>query len=53
MVSKEQSKQEKKAIRRIKKYVYRLSDDQLIQPLTRSALIEELQIDNPIAIDVV
>ena len=53
MVSKGPSKEEKKVIKRILKYVHRLKDEQLIQPMSRSALIEELQIDNPIAIDVV
>ena len=53
MVSRDRTKAEKKAIKRILKFVYRMKDEQLIQPMSRSALIEELQIDNPIAIDVV
>ena len=53
MVSVGTTKEQKKAIKKILKFVHRLKDDQLIQPMSRSALIEELQIDNPIAIDVV
>ena len=53
MVSRERTKAEKKAIKRIFKFVHKMKDDKLIQPMSRSVLIEELQIDNPIAIDVV
>ena len=53
MVSNNRTKAEKKAIKRILKFVHKMKDDKLIQPMSRSALIEELQIDNPIAIDVV
>ena len=53
MVSAGPTKEQRKVIKRILKYVHRLKDDKLIQPMSRSALIEELQIDNPIAIDVV
>ena len=53
MVSKGRTQEEQKAIEKIMTYVHDMKDEELIQPVQRSKLIEELMIDNPYVIDLV
>ena len=53
MVSKDGTGEENIAVKRILEFVYKMKDDQLIEPMPRSALIEKLNIENPYVIDTV
>ena len=49
----EWTREELEGFRRIQKYVFGLSRQELLQPVDRKALEWELKVDNPVAIDVV
>ena len=47
------TEEEKRIVRKIKDYVLNLEDEELLQPIPRENIEEELELENPIVVDIV